>query len=110
MRSHEKPQFYDPNYTKVGVIGLGDVGLPLALLFTKKGYHVTGIDIDADKVASLQQASSYIPDIENRELAQMLATNKLTFAADYQGIEDLDIIVVCVPTPLATITSLIYAI
>lgn len=101
MRPYENPQLYDPVHTKVGVIGLGYVGLPLALLFTKKGYHVTGIDIDADKVASLQQASSYIPDIENRELAQMLATNKLTFAADYQGIEDLDIIVVCVPTPLA---------
>ncbi|MDO7268988.1 nucleotide sugar dehydrogenase [Shouchella clausii] len=102
MCSQEKPQHYDPVHTKVGVIGLGYVGLPLALLFTKKGYHVTGIDIDATKVASLQQASSYIPDIENRELAQVLATNKLTFAADYSGIEDLDIIVICVPTPLAS--------
>ncbi|WP_353625961.1 nucleotide sugar dehydrogenase [Bacillus sp. JCM 19041] len=92
----------DPVHTKVGVIGLGFVGLPLALLFVKKGYHVTGIDIDKNKIADLEKGSSYIPDIENSELKQALAANTLTFADHYDGIKSCHIIVICVPTPLTS--------
>ncbi|WP_080873936.1 nucleotide sugar dehydrogenase [Oceanobacillus timonensis] len=94
--------FYNtaPETTKIGVIGLGYVGLPLALLFVQKGYQVTGIDIDKDKIARLQKYASYIPDIKDSDIKSALSSGQLTLATDYTSIESLNIIVICVPTPL----------
>ncbi|WP_110113123.1 nucleotide sugar dehydrogenase [Bacillus sp. CGMCC 1.16541] len=85
---------------QVTVIGLGYVGLPLALLFAKKGYDVIGIDTDDEKVTSLQNAISYIPDVSTSEL-----TTTTTFQAvvPYKGIgalKESEYIIVTVPTPI----------
>jgi UDP-N-acetyl-D-glucosamine dehydrogenase len=82
------------------VIGLGYVGLPLALLFAEKGIDVTGIDVDDQKIQKLQQGKSYIEDIETTSLHQVLAAKKFTVSGDYSVIKDLNVIIICVPTPI----------
>ncbi|MFY0543716.1 nucleotide sugar dehydrogenase [Brevibacillus sp. H7] len=87
--------------TRIGVIGLGYVGLPLALLFVKKGYSVVGIEIDKDKVRRLSgEASSYIPDISDEEIKQANDTGRFHVTTDHAEVASLDAIVICVPTPL----------
>jgi UDP-N-acetyl-D-glucosamine dehydrogenase len=84
---------------RVGIIGLGYVGLPLALLFTEQKYKVTGFDIDQRKVDTLAQGGSYIYRIAKEDIQ---AANAQGFSAtsDYARIEDMDAIIICVPTPL----------
>ncbi|OEH55492.1 UDP-N-acetyl-D-glucosamine dehydrogenase [Oceanobacillus sp. E9] len=86
--------------SKVGVIGMGYVGLPLALLFLNKGYQVTGIDINQSKINQLQDGKSYIPDVKDKELHEALQSDNIIFTSNYDVISQLDIIVICVPTPL----------
>ncbi len=80
----------------VVVIGLGYVGLPLALLAAERGYTVTGVDIDATKIENLHQAKSYIHDVSE----QMLRDTTAVFTDDRQAIAQADIVVICVPTPV----------
>lgn len=87
---------------KVGIIGLGYVGLPLALLFVKKGFDVIGIDIDQHKVESLEQNTSYIPDISDEEIKEASSSGKFTVSSSYLCVEMLDVIIICVPTPLTS--------
>ena len=84
---------------RVGIIGLGYVGLPLALLFTEQKFAVTGFDIDKRKVDILTQGGSYIYRISSEEIK---AANARGFSAtsDYAHIEEMDAILICVPTPL----------
>ena len=84
---------------RIGIIGLGYVGLPLALLFTEQKFVVTGFDIDKRKVDTLAQGGSYIYRIGADEIK---AANAQGFSAtgDYARIEDMDAIIICVPTPL----------
>jgi UDP-N-acetyl-D-glucosamine dehydrogenase len=84
---------------RVGIIGLGYVGLPLALLFTEQKFAVTGFDIDKRKVDTLAQGGSYIYRISSEEIK---AANARGFSAtsDYAHIEEMDAIIICVPTPL----------
>lgn len=84
---------------RVGIIGLGYVGLPLALLFTEEKFAVTGFDIDKRKVDILTQGGSYIYRISSEEIK---AANARGFSAtsDYANIEEMDAIIICVPTPL----------
>jgi UDP-N-acetyl-D-glucosamine dehydrogenase len=84
---------------KVGVIGLGYVGLPLSLLFTEEGFDVTGFDIDAKKVKILDSGNSYICRIPPTEI-QLAATRGFKATSDYSHIAALDAVVICVPTPL----------
>lgn len=88
------------HYKRIGVIGLGYVGLPLALLFAKKGFDVTGIDVDQHKVESLKQKVSYIPDISDEEIQEAVGAGSFTVSSRYQSAENLDAIIICVPTPL----------
>ena len=84
---------------KIGIIGLGYVGLPLALLFNEAGFPVTGFDIDPDKVKSLNNGRSYIYRIPQTEIAA--ATSKGFLATDdYAHAKEMDAIIICVPTPL----------
>jgi UDP-N-acetyl-D-glucosamine dehydrogenase len=84
---------------KVGIIGLGYVGLPLALLFTEAGFPVTGFDIDAQKVEALNNGRSYIFRISKVEIAA--AGAKGFRATDkYSDIKEMDAVIICVPTPL----------
>jgi UDP-N-acetyl-D-glucosamine dehydrogenase len=84
----------------VGVVGLGYVGLPLAVEFAQAGFSVTGIDIDAAKTAALNRGESYIQDISTAALAPLVKTEKLRATTDFGAVASLDTINICVPTPL----------
>lgn len=85
---------------RVGVVGLGYVGLPLAVEYAKAGYAVTGIDLQASKVESLNKGESYIQDVPTQEVAEFVAAGKLSASMDFSVIRDLDTVNICVPTPL----------
>src|ERR1041384_5273470 len=88
------------NHTaRVGVVGLGYVGLPLALEFAAERFTVTGIDLDKDKVARLNRGESYIEDVDSAKLATMVSEHKLNGASDFAAVAELDTINICVPTP-----------
>ncbi len=84
----------------VGVVGLGYVGLPLAVEKAKVGYTVLGFDRNAIRVAQVNQGSNYIRDVVDEELGQMVASDKLSATIDFSALASCDIIVMCVPTPL----------
>ncbi|WP_416149891.1 nucleotide sugar dehydrogenase [Salipaludibacillus sp. HK11] len=84
----------------VGVIGLGYVGLPLALAFCQKGYTVFGIDINEEKLERLQNGDSYIAGIRGEDIKTFIDNNTLIITNDFSVISDLDSISICVPTPL----------
>ncbi|PDZ42948.1 nucleotide sugar dehydrogenase [Bacillus wiedmannii] len=88
------------NNAKVGVIGLGYVGLPLAVELAKAGYDVYGIDLDTNKVDQLLNNNSYIIDISNEEIKAINTEYKFTPTSDFKIIENLDAVSICVPTPL----------
>jgi UDP-N-acetyl-D-glucosamine dehydrogenase len=83
---------------KVGVIGLGYVGLPLVIEFCRAGYPVTGFDVDEEKVKILKQGKSYIKHIDSARIAQCRPS--FTPTSDFSKLSDMDCIVICVPTPL----------
>jgi UDP-N-acetyl-D-glucosamine dehydrogenase len=84
---------------RVGIIGLGYVGLPLALLFSEQKFAVTGFDIDQRKVDTLAKGGSYIYRISTEEI-QTAKTQGFSATSDYAHIEEMDAIIICVPTPL----------
>src|SRR3989440_2926475 len=84
----------------VGVVGLGYVGLPLVTTFVEAGFHVTGIDVDQQKVDRANHGESYIPDISSTTLQALIDTGRLHFTCDYAALEDIDAVSICVPTPL----------
>ncbi len=81
------------------VVGLGYVGLPLAVEFAREGFPVVGVDIDAHKIASLNKGTSYIPDVATPDVKRLVARQKFSATADYTVIENADVIFICVPTP-----------
>ena len=85
---------------KVGVLGLGYVGLPLAVEFAKAGFEVTGIDVSEAKVARLNAGESYVQDIKTDELAPLVASGRLKATTDFAVISTLDTVNIAVPTPL----------
>jgi len=85
---------------RVGVVGLGYVGLPLAVEFAKAGFHVTGIDLQQSKVDRVNRAESYIGDVADCDLHEVRENNRLIAVSDFQAIAELDTINICVPTPL----------
>jgi UDP-N-acetyl-D-glucosamine dehydrogenase len=85
---------------RVGIVGLGYVGLPLAVEFARAGFSVTGIDLVESKVARINAGDSYVQDICPEEVAHLVAENKLTATTDFSVISGLDTINICVPTPL----------
>ncbi len=85
---------------RVGVIGLGYVGLPLAVEFAAAGFHVTGFDIDASKVSAVNAGKSYIGDVAEAHLADVVRAGRLKATANMAELGDMDVIDICVPTPL----------
>ena len=85
---------------RVGVVGLGYVGLPLAVEYAKAGYSVTGIDVQNSKIDSINAGTSYIQDVPTHEVKELVADKKLRATADFSVISELDTINICVPTPL----------
>lgn len=85
---------------KIGVIGLGYVGLPLAMAFAKKGFKVWGIDLDKDRVTRLKKGQSYILDLKPSDIVNMQKDGSIIFTSDISNIKKLDAFFICVPTPL----------
>src|SRR5437763_5237637 len=85
---------------RVGIVGLGYVGLPLAVEFAKAGYTVTGIDISDAKTRSVNAGESYIGDIASATVAELVKSGKLRATTDFSAVLELDTINICVPTPL----------
>jgi UDP-N-acetyl-D-glucosamine dehydrogenase len=84
----------------VGVIGLGYVGLPLAVEKARVGYDVIGYDRNAIRAAQVNQGSNYIRDVSDEELARMVSSDKLRATSDFSNLGSCDVVVICVPTPL----------
>jgi UDP-N-acetyl-D-glucosamine dehydrogenase len=84
----------------VGILGLGYVGLPLAVVFAEAGFHVTGIDPDARKVDCLNQGVSYIPDVKTEAIEKLVKSGNLTATTDFSILKEMDAVSICVPTPL----------
>src|SRR5512144_533417 len=85
---------------RVGILGLGYVGLPLAVVFAEAGFHVTGVDPDSRKVDRLTKGVSYIPDVKTETVARLVKSGYLTATADFSALKDMDAVSICVPTPL----------
>ncbi len=85
---------------RVAVVGLGYVGLPLAVEFAGAGLRTIGIDVNADKVQKLNDGKSYIPDVSEDRVQALVADGMLSATTDYAVLKDVDCISVCVPTPL----------
>lgn len=85
---------------RAGVVGLGYVGLPLAIAIVRAGYSVTGFDVDPAKVTELSSGRSYISTIPSAGVAEAMASGRFEPTADFAKLGDCDVIVICVPTPL----------
>jgi len=85
---------------KVGIAGLGYVGLPLAVEFARAGFEVTGIDLSDSKVARINAGDSYVGDIPSATLGPLVKSGKLKATTDFSAIRGLDTVNICVPTPL----------
>ena len=85
---------------KIGIIGLGYVGLPLAMEFSKAGFDVTGIEIDKDKVRMINRGECYIQDVQQSELRELVKSSRLKATQDFSILKEMDAVSICVPTPL----------
>ena len=84
----------------IGVIGLGYVGLPLSVLASQKGYQVYGFDINKRKVNMLLNNKNYISDVDDEVLKEVIKENKFIPTSNFRFLDKVDVIIICVPTPL----------
>ena len=84
----------------IGVIGLGYVGLPLAVELAKKGFTVTGLEVDSKKVESIKNKKSYIGDIDTKDIKELVEAKRFSATTNFKTISKLDVVIICVPTPL----------
>lgn len=85
---------------RVGVVGLGYVGLPLAVEKAKAGFHTTGFDVQSAKVDMVNAGHNYIGDVVDSDLKRLIETGMLSATTDFSFVKDVDFIAICVPTPL----------
>ena len=85
---------------KVAILGLGYVGLPLAVVFAEAGFHVTGIDPDKRKVDCIARSESHIQDVPSEQVARLVKSGRLKATTDFAVLKEMDAVSVCVPTPL----------
>ncbi len=85
---------------RVGVIGLGYVGLPLAVEFARHGFRATGFEVDANKVITVNKGESHIGDVQSSVLKEMVDADRMQATADFSHLKECDAIIICVPTPL----------
>jgi len=100
MPVDRKPEFFKGAQLKVGIIGCGYVGLPLALRFAEAGHKVMGFDTDPMKVNSLNAGKSYIEHIPQTKIQQFVNSRHFSATTDFTKLKDVDAILICVPTPL----------
>ena len=85
---------------KVGIFGLGYVGLPLLFLCINKGFDTIGFDIDKKKIKLLKKGKSYINYIKSKEVSTAIKSKKLFLSDNFKHVKEADILIICVPTPL----------
>ena len=85
---------------RIGILGLGYVGLPLAVVFGEAGFKVTGFDPDVRKVEALSEGVSYIPDVKTEAVDKLVGSGNLTATTDFSLLQEMDAVSICVPTPL----------
>ena len=88
------------SFSKIGIIGLGYVGLPLGLQFARKGVQVLGLDVDETKVNAINGRTSYIKHISTEDISQAVDSGLLAASTDFSKVRELDAVLICVPTPL----------
>jgi len=100
MGAERKPEFFAGKDIKIGIIGCGYVGLPLALRFADVGHRVTGFDTDKSKIEKLNAGQSYIQHIPAEKIRQHVQGKRFDATSDFTRLRDMDAVLICVPTPL----------
>jgi UDP-N-acetyl-D-glucosamine dehydrogenase len=100
MPTDRRPEFFKGAQLKVGIIGCGYVGLPLALRFAEAGHKVTGFDTDPEKARMLNAGRSYIEHIQQTKIQQYVNSRHFGATTDFDRLREMDAILICVPTPL----------
>jgi UDP-N-acetyl-D-glucosamine dehydrogenase len=100
MAAERKPEFFAGKEIKIGIIGCGYVGLPLALRFADVGQRVTGFDTDQEKITKLNAGQSYIQHISADKIKQHVQGKRFDATTDFARLRDMDAVLICVPTPL----------
>jgi len=99
MQEQLKQRLQDRS-ARVAVLGLGYVGLPLAVVFAEAGFHVVGIDPDERKVQGICRGESHIQDVPTEQVARLVAAGRLDATTDFAALQEADAVSICVPTPL----------
>jgi len=100
MAAERKPEFFAGKEIKIGIIGCGYVGLPLALRFADVGQRVTGFDTDQEKISKLNAGQSYIQHISADKIKQHVQGKRFDATTDFARLREMDAVLICVPTPL----------
>jgi UDP-N-acetyl-D-glucosamine dehydrogenase len=100
MCAERSPEFFAGKNVKIGIIGCGYVGLPLALRFADVGQRVTGFDLDQAKIDKLNAGQSYIQHISGESIRNHIDDKRFDATSDFQRLRDMDAVLICVPTPL----------
>ena len=100
MVKEEISRLVEAKRARVGVIGLGYVGLPLAVEFARKGLRAVGFEVDARKAELINRGESYIGDVQSAALAEAVSAERLHATTDFDELAGCDAIIICVPTPL----------
>src|SRR5271170_6536954 len=100
MPIERKPDYFKGAQLKVGIIGCGYVGLPLALRFAEAGHKVVGFDTDPEKVRKLNAGKSYIGHIPQTKIQQFVNSRHFSAVTEFARLKEADAIIICVPTPL----------
>ncbi|HEV3482313.1 MAG TPA: nucleotide sugar dehydrogenase, partial [Candidatus Acidoferrales bacterium] len=98
--SGRTPQYFSGKELKIGIIGCGYVGLPLALRFAETGHFVLGLDTDPGKVEKLNRGESYIKHIQSEQIAKHAKSRHFSATTEFAQLRDVDAVLICVPTPL----------
>lgn len=100
MGAERTPEFFAGKSLRIGIIGCGYVGLPLALRFADVGHHVTGFDLDQSKVEKLNAGESYIQHIPPEKIREHVRTGRFDATTNFSRLREVDAVLICVPTPL----------
>lgn len=100
MIKEELQNLIEQKAARIGVIGLGYVGLPLVVEFARAGFSGIGFEVDERKVSEINSGRSYIPDVPTEQVAESVAADRLQATTDFANLKSCDVIIICVPTPL----------